>query len=321
MKKRLMLPMILLLLCALLLAPASTALGDVLTGTVGTFSIPDDPVEPEPTDDTATFDDTPTSFAQADASAQPVVLTEPVPITVGVSTQMSGYFFSDMWGNNTVDADIRSMLHGYGTIVWKNAGEYGVDANVVTDLSTTDGNRGRTYTITLADDLTYSDGTPITAADYVFTILLQRDPLIPQLGGMNTNFAHLIGWSDYAAGQANAFAGVRLLSDTSFSVTVPARAIPYFYELTYVAVEPCPIRVLAPDYRVMDDGDGAYLAYPDAAAEGSYVRTALTLELLQATLTAEDGYLHQPKLTCGPYMLTSWLIVVETPSLWGMCNI
>ena len=234
------------------------------------------------------------------------------PITVGITTQMSGYFFTDMWGNNTVDADIRSMLHGYGTIVWKSAGEYGVDDNVVTAMTAADGANGRTYTLTLAEDLTYNDGTPITAADYVFSVLLQSDALIRSLNGVNTNFSHVNGYADYASGAASAFAGVRLLGDYQFSLTVPASAIPYFYELTYAAVEPCPIGVIAPDYTVADDGAGAYLAKADA--DGNLVATPLTLELLQTTLTADDGYLHQPKVTCGPYQLTEYDAAASTAS-------
>ena len=237
---------------------------------------------------------------------------EPTSVTIGVTTQMSGYFFTDMWGNNTVDTDIRAMLHGYGTVVWKSAGEYGVDDRVVTDFSATDGKDGRTYTLTLADDLTYNDGTPVTAADYVFAILLQSDPCLAQLGASNTNYAQLVGYDDYVSGASGVFAGVRLLSASQFSLTVPESALPYFYELTYAAVEPCPINEIAPGYMVRDDGQGAYLA--KAEAKEAAVPTALTQQLLSTTLTAANGYLHCPKVTCGPYQLEKYDAADSTAS-------
>lgn len=236
-------------------------------------------------------------------------------ITVGVATPMSGYFFTDMWGDNTVDMDVRSMLHGYGTIVWKAAGEYGLDETVAANMAATDDAQGnRTYTFTLANDLRYNDGTPITAADYVFSILLQSDALIPQLGGMNTNYSHLIGFNEYVSGQG-AFRGVRLLDPYSFSLTVPSTALPYFYELTYAAVEPAPIHVIAPDYAVMDDGEGAYLTVSDPNDANQRVAGKLTLELLEKTLTAENGYVHQPRVTSGPYQLDTYSAAENTVTL------
>ena len=33
-------------------------------------------------------------------------------ITVGSLTQMSGNFFTDCWGNNSADMDVRELIHG-----------------------------------------------------------------------------------------------------------------------------------------------------------------------------------------------------------------
>lgn len=226
------------------------------------------------------------------------------PIAIGVTTQMSGYFYTTMWGNNAVDADIRAMLHGYGTVMWIDAGAYAIDETVAVDFSAMDGAEGRIYTITLAEGLQYNDGTPVRAQDYVFTILLASAPALGQTGATLASYAHLNGYEPYVSGASAVFSGVRLLSDTQFSVSVPSTAIPYFYELAYAAVEPTPIDVIAPDFQVLDDGDGAYLAVADET--GVLAPAALTPELLATTLTASDGYLHQPKKTCGPYQLDSY---------------
>ena len=42
----------------------------------------------------------------------------PTHITVGSPTRVSGMFFTDMWGNNTSDIDVRTLLHVYNTVEW-----------------------------------------------------------------------------------------------------------------------------------------------------------------------------------------------------------
>lgn len=229
------------------------------------------------------------------------------PSVVAVSTRMSGNLYSDMWGANVVDVNVRNLLTGYATVAWSFTGEFGVDGAVVTDFASEDSARGdRTYAFTLADDLRYNDGTPITAEDYVFTALLQSDPAIVALGGQNTSFSHLQGHDAYATGKTGVFSGIRLLGERQFSLTVPAAMLPYFYELTYALLTPTPIAVVAPGFAVYDAGRGAYLANAGETSPAAPAASPLTAELLGTTLTAADGYLHQPKVTSGPYQLVNY---------------
>ena len=39
-------------------------------------------------------------------------------ITVGTVSRLTGNFFTEMWGNNTADMDIRELLHGLSTNTW-----------------------------------------------------------------------------------------------------------------------------------------------------------------------------------------------------------
>ncbi len=239
------------------------------------------------------------------AQAQGADGVQAEPVVVAVSTQMSGCLFTSMWGDNTVDASVRSLLHGYSTVAWETDGTFAVDPTVVAANTVTQDARGnRTYAFTLRDGLTYNDGTPITAADYVFSVLLQSDPAIPALGGQNGNYEHLLGYANYAAGNGGAFTGVRLLDSRNFSVTVAAASLPYFYEPILMNVTPYPIGVIAPGYEVRDEGRGAFFA-PVGAAAGTAPVT-LPQALLSATLTAQDGYLHQPRVTAGPYQLEAY---------------
>ena len=104
---------------------------------------------------------------------------DPNTLIIGHTTMMNGNFFSELWGNNTADIDVRSILHEYPLIAWTNNSEYQVNETVVKSLETTTADNGdRTYTVTLYDDLKYSDGSDITAKDYVFNFLLMSSPQI-----------------------------------------------------------------------------------------------------------------------------------------------
>ena len=229
---------------------------------------------------------------------------EPTHLTVGNSTKVSGSFFTTQFGNNTSDIDVRYMLHGYNPIVWMNQLEFTTDPMVVDSLESADTRAGRTYTIRIVDGLTYNDGvTPVTAEDYVFSYLLLTSPQFAVLGANTGAYAHVVGYEAFSAGETDVFSGVRLIDERTFSVTVKAQYEPYFYELSYLAVYPYPIGVIAPGCEVRDDGEGAYIANIDETA----VEPVFTAELLQSTvLDAENGYLSHPYLTCGPYKLVSY---------------
>ena len=229
---------------------------------------------------------------------------EPTHLTVGNSTKVSGSFFTTQFGNNTSDIDVRYMLHGYNPIVWMNQLEFTTDPMVVDSLESADTRAGRTYTIRIADGLTYNDGvTPVTAEDYVFSYLLLTSPQFAALGANTGAYAHVVGYEAFSAGETDVFSGVRLIDERTFSVTVKAQYEPYFYELSYLSVYPYPIGVIAPGCEVRDDGEGAYIANIDETA----VEPVFTAELLQSTvLDAENGYLSHPYLTCGPYKLVSY---------------
>ncbi len=220
---------------------------------------------------------------------------------IGSPTQLSGDFFTDMWGNNTADMDVRELIHGYSTVSFSGEGNYVLDGSVLKDVQLTDDKKGnRTYLFTLQDSLTYCDGSELTAKDYVFSALLLADPRMTDLGGVPGSMAHLVGFDKYVedvrAESAEAcFSGVRLISDQQFSVTVSKGFLPYYYELTLANVRPYPMGVLAPGCDVADDGKGAYITGP------------FTTEMLKKTVLDEStGYRYCPKVTSGPYILDSY---------------
>ena len=217
-------------------------------------------------------------------------------LVVGSTTRMSGDFFAGLWSANTADMDMRALLHDASTVAIMKDGNYNVNPAVVSGKEIyTDGvtDDSTTYTFTLRDGLKYSDGSAITAKDYVFSVLLLSAPQMQEIGGNNMTYAHLSGWKEYTEGQP--FSGVRLLSENSFSLTIAGNKRPYYYELSLVNVTPYPAAVIAPGCDVADDGQGAYLTQPLTAAG-----------LRDTLLNAETGYVSHPSVVSGPYRLVSY---------------
>ncbi len=229
-------------------------------------------------------------------------LAEGSKVAVGSGTEVSGNFFTDMWGNNTSDIDVRAMLHGYATIALTGDATYAPDSTVVTvDPPTQAVSGNKTYTFHVAPGLTYNDGTPIGALDYVFSVLLQSAPELNALGAATYGYSQLAGYTAFSTGKSKVFSGVRLIDQDTFSLTIYSGYLPYFYELTYVNVTPYPISVLAPGLTVIDEGDGATIVPLEGQA------AEFTSDLLKKTILDPDtGYLSHPMVTSGPYQLVSY---------------
>ena len=225
--------------------------------------------------------------------------------TIGNPTLLNGCFFTGMWGNITSDMDIRDLTAGYRLVKWDGGfSQYRFDHSVVSGaVSGTDRDGNRHYVITLCDGLYFSDGTPVTAWDYAFSVLLQCSPLIRELDGKPAAFDYLLGYEDYSEGRTKELAGVRVGNDRQITFIVRKEALPYFFELARFRYSPYPVRTIAPGCRVYDSGNGAYIgSAADPAAE-----SPLTAGLLRETiLDPETGYLVHPDPGTGPYRILSF---------------
>lgn len=242
--------------------------------------------------------------AQPEALPDGAAPEEMTKLVVGSTTEMSGNFLGDIWGNNTADIDVRTLLHGYDVVAWTQEAMYTINPSVVLSATVVDDREGnRTYVMELRRGLMYNDSTPITARDYVFSLLLRGAPQIKAIGGETSGVSHILGYDDYANGTTPYFSGVRFLNNFSFSITIKAEYLPFFYELTMLSTVPYPISVIAPGCTVADDGNGAYVTNADAAV----AEPVFTPELLKETLLApETGYVSHPTVSSGPYRLTSY---------------
>ncbi len=224
-------------------------------------------------------------------------------LTVAVTTGFSGNFLSATLGNNSSDLDIRRLIHGYSLVNWQSdAGVYQFDTRVVSAAVISE--NGLSFTLALNPNLTWSDGTPITARDYAFSMLLMGSREMLEVCGAREDLSRILGGKAWQDGEAQTLAGLRVLGEHQLTLTLDPSYGTYFYQLYALNLNPLPLALLAPDCDVKDDGQGAYIDGP------------FTGKLLQETLlNPETGYISHPSLTCGPYRFVSYdgtTVVLET---------
>jgi len=183
-------------------------------------------------------------------------------------------------------------------------------------------NADGTYTITieLNEGLTFSDGSPVQAQNYLARILAFSSPVAVETGHAGNMGQTYVGYQEFNAfnganaGEevnvgteeepemvtvSKAFSGLRLLSDYSFSLTVSSDYYPYYFAFTYGAVQPAPLGLfLGEGVEVLDDGEGAYLSDSFYEMDGdSYVKAA--------EITANRYDLTKYPFS-GPYVVSDW---------------
>ena len=238
----------------------------------------------------------------------------PDELQVGLPTALKGDFFTEMFGNDTADIDVRALIHGYNLVNWnQNQGTYIFDKSVVESVMAAEDEIGnRTYLLSLYDDMYYSDGTPITAWDYAFSLLLMMSPEIEQIGGKIYRAEHILGFREYLRGERPYLSGVGVLDEHLLSITLDHDFLPYFFEIGLMLCVPYPIHVIAPGCRVyagdaLDLGEGYGYGVRIGNEDESVQEPIFTAELLEKTiLDPETGYNSHPAVSSGPYVLTAY---------------
>lgn len=225
--------------------------------------------------------------------------TEPTgQLVIGSISQVINEFYDTGFSTSETNYNMYDLIHGgYDTVVFSKEGEFQYNDTVVASHEETENEDGtKTYTVTINDGLVWSDGTPITAKDYVFAMLLENSDEMAGVDGYpcNTGYSY-VGYDEWLDGSADAFAGVHLVDDMTYSLTVKAEELPYHYDITYASLRPRPLHVIAPECDVEDTENGATIT-------GDF-----TTELLQETINnVETGYRYNPKVTCGPYLFDNF---------------
>ena len=248
------------------------------------------------------------------AEEEETEVSYPDELWVGNPTITKGDFFTEMFGNDTADIDVRALIHGYNLVNWdQNQGVYVIDESVVENLLVTSDDAGnKTYYFSLFEDLFYSDGTPITAWDYAFSLLLMMSREIDEIGGKIYRSEHILGSREYLQGALPYLQGVAVLDEHQLAITLDGEFLPYFFEPGLLLCVPYPIREIAPGCKVYAGGEvdlgngygyGVWIGNENPAVK----EPVFTADLLRKTiLDPETGYNSHPKVVSGPYKLVSW---------------
>lgn len=209
------------------------------------------------------------------------------------------------WSNNATNSGFIGLMSGYALADYNRDYVLDWDPVVVKDHEVIENDDGsKTYRFEINDNLKWSDGSPITAKDYVFSLLLHSSPEFAACEGDATYGWALVGYNDHVQGTTKEFAGVNLLGDYEFSMTISADQLPNYYEMANVAYGPEPLAAIAPGCDVKDDGNGAYLT------------DGFTEDLIRETLLDPDkGFRYKVPVVCGPYKLKSVDLTTETVEL------
>ena len=253
-----------------------------------------------------TATEAPATEAPETTTAAPTV---PNRAILGSSTELGGDFRWPGFGGSSAgasDQDINRLTAGYSTMETNQGGAYVWNETVVKSHSETENEDG-TYTVTieLNEGLTFSDGSPVTAANYVAGIVAFSSPVSVGAGHSGKSGQSFVGYNDFYAytGEegtgSKVFTGVRMLDDYNFSLTVSSDFYPYYFAYTYAAVSPDPLGlVLGEGVEVKDDGEGCYLSDNFYEKNGD--------EYVKAAEIAANRYDVTKYPFSGPYVISNW---------------
>lgn len=207
-------------------------------------------------------------WSVTDAIVGARVTTADNSVVLGSNTELSGAFRDSSFGKSSpgaADLDIQTLTSGYSTVTTDESGTFvwaGSDI-LLWHTENTNADGTKTFTFRLADDLVFSDGSPITAENYLVSLLAGSGKVIKEAGGSDAAGLALVGYEDFHAyegeGEPVPFSGVRLLDPHTFSVTVKEEYANYYYALRYGTFTPAPLSLYLDGCKIKDDGQGAYI--------------------------------------------------------------
>ncbi len=189
-------------------------------------------------------------------------------VILGSHTELSGAFRNASFGKSSAgsaDLDIQRLTSGYATVYTDERGrfQWAGEGILASHEERENADGTKTFTMRIADDLTFSDGSPIRAENYLIALLVGSSKVMREAGGGEAAGQTLVGYEAFNAyqgeGEIVPFSGVRMLDEYTFSVTVKKEYADYYYATSYGEFSPVPVALYAGDYAVKDDGEGAYL--------------------------------------------------------------
>lgn len=234
--------------------------------------------------------DSSTSSTESSTSSTETTETRPNRIIYGSTTGISGDLGNSWWTNNADDLTLCGLIDDYQVVVSDQGGAFVVNETVCGGVETTDNEDGsKTFTVKINEGLTFNNGEPITAANYVAYALVLYSPAALE-ASVKAAADQIVGAVDYQSGTTSYLSGIRLLDEYTYSVTISADYVPFYYELTYASFTPIYLpQYASADLTVKDDGQGAYLD------GGSLVASEIDA----------SRWVYEGRVSAGPYQVVS----------------
>ena len=231
-------------------------------------------------------------------------------VTVALSEASSGLFRYPLFGTDVAaapDVLVSELTNGLEIISTAENGRPVWNSMVVESHEETENEDGsRTYTVRIREGLHFSDGSDVTARDYLAFPLAflsavgaEADPSFPERFGLQLLGAD--AFRSYEGGRSGTgvFEGVRLLDDHTFSLTVPATELPDANILFSLRLTAQYAPMWLQDAEILDDGEGCYLS--EAFYERERGKGFVMAEHLKKT--AEDPAASKNYPYSGPYAI------------------
>lgn len=241
-------------------------------------------------------------------------------VILGNITELTGDFrWPGFTGSSAgaADQDINRLTAGYSTMKTNQNGAYVWNKTVVKEHSEVEDDNGNlVVTIEINPGLKFSDGTEVKAVNYLAYVLAFSTKVVVNANATGKAGQAFVGFASYNAyvgsdvavdGATKEFAGVRLLGDYKFSLTIDAAAgyYPYYYANTYGAVSAYPVELcLGEGVEIKDDGNGAYLS--DSWYEKADDSTAEALTYKKTAHIEEARYDVTKYPYSGAYTIQEW---------------
>ena len=187
-------------------------------------------------------------------------------VILGSTTELSGAFRNSSWGKSSpgsADLDIENLTSGNSTVMTGTDGSYMWNMTALAEEPVAVHNEDGTltYTIKIKDDLVFSDGSAITAKNYIAYVLANSSPVAVAAGGTGATGLQIQGYDEFKAyegeGDKVYFEGVKLIDDYTFSVTFQADYANYYYAMAYAAYTPTPLALYLGENDIVVDENGS----------------------------------------------------------------
>ena len=178
-------------------------------------------------------------------------------VIIGEGSETSGDITPN-WANGASDYDAYKLVYGMAPIDRDKDGKWVENPSVLEKLETTDNEDGsRTYTITIKDGLKFSDGSPVTAKEYAFFYMMwSSNELLADLQATEASqltCQYVKGYDAYSKGESDTFEGIHIIDDKTYSVTIDAKYLPYYYGQALISNGPESMALWLPDDVTLEE--------------------------------------------------------------------